>query len=185
MLLPSQLTPRPLPRPNSVQRSPTFQTSTNLSISHHSDRWQQLSPNSLKAPPLPLQPIDMSDPKGDRSLANVDIRLFETGNLADATIVCADRTWKVHKVIVSSRCKWFETAFYGKFAVSTPSHGARDPKQSFACKADAKCGRRLCLARLCWKSRTRISSTSCFASSTPRVSPEMLTFLSLNISLSV
>ncbi|KAI7774373.1 hypothetical protein LA080_008847 [Diaporthe eres] len=58
----------------------------------------------------------MSDPKGDRSLANVDIRLFETGNLADATIVCGDRTWNVHKVIGSSRCKWFETAFYGKFA---------------------------------------------------------------------
>lgn len=61
----------------------------------------------------------MPDPKGDRSLASADIRLFETGILADATVICEDRTWKVHKVIVSSRCKWFETAFYGKFAVGT------------------------------------------------------------------
>lgn len=127
----------------------------------------------------------MSDPKGDRSLANVDIRLFETGNLADATIVCGDRTWKVHKVIVSSRCKWFETAFYGKFAVSTSPIAPWILRNLSFWEADAKCARRLRLARSCWKSRTRISLTSCFATSTLRVSPEMLTFLSMNISLSV
>lgn len=60
----------------------------------------------------------MSHVEGDGTLANADIRLFESGDLADATIVCGDRTWNVHKVIVSSRCKWFKAAFYGNMAVS-------------------------------------------------------------------
>lgn len=59
----------------------------------------------------------MSKPNDSGSLATSDIRLFETGNFADATIVCGDRTWKVHKLILSSRCKWFKAAFYGKLAV--------------------------------------------------------------------
>lgn len=119
----------------------------------------------------------MSEPKGDRSLANVDVRLFETGNLADATIVCGDRTWKVHKVIVSSRCRWFETAFYGKFAVSTLLIALEILSNLSLWEADTKCPRRLSLARSCWKRRTPISSTSCFASFTPRVSFEIETFL--------
>lgn len=52
------------------------------------------------------------------SLANADIHLFETGNLADAIILCGGRFWNVHKVILASRCTWFHTAFYGRFAVS-------------------------------------------------------------------
>lgn len=61
----------------------------------------------------------MSNSGGNGSLANADIRLFESGNLADATIVCGDRTWKVHKIILSSRCKWFKAAFYGQMVAST------------------------------------------------------------------
>lgn len=60
----------------------------------------------------------MSKPNDDGSLAAADVRLFETGNFADATIVCGDRTWKVHKTLLSSRCKWFERAFFGNLAVS-------------------------------------------------------------------
>ncbi|KAG8158237.1 hypothetical protein KVR01_011998 [Diaporthe batatas] len=58
----------------------------------------------------------MSRPNDGGSLDDPDIRLFESGNFADATIVCGDRTWKVHKLILSSRCKWFKAAFYGNMA---------------------------------------------------------------------
>ncbi|KAK7713708.1 hypothetical protein SLS63_012023 [Diaporthe eres] len=58
----------------------------------------------------------MSHLEGEGSLANSDIRLLESGDLADATIVCGDRTWKVHKLILSSRNKWFKKAFFGDFA---------------------------------------------------------------------
>lgn len=61
----------------------------------------------------------MSKSNDNGSLATSDVRLFETGNFADATIVCGDRTWKVHKLILSSRCKWFKAAFHGNLAVST------------------------------------------------------------------
>lgn len=66
----------------------------------------------------------MTHPIGNGDVANgdiatADIRLFESGIFADATVVCGDRTWKVHKVIVGSRCKWFRGAFYGKLAVSS------------------------------------------------------------------
>lgn len=60
----------------------------------------------------------MSNPD-DSSLEDADLRLLESGNFADATIVCGDRTWKVHKLILSSRSKWFSTAFHNEnFAVS-------------------------------------------------------------------
>lgn len=61
----------------------------------------------------------MSKPTGEGGLANADSRLFETGSFADATIVCGERTWKVHKALLSSRCKWFERAFFGNLAVSS------------------------------------------------------------------
>lgn len=60
----------------------------------------------------------MSTPTSEGSLAIADVRLFETGNFADATIVCGDRTWRVHRIILGSRCKWFERAFFGNLAVS-------------------------------------------------------------------
>lgn len=61
----------------------------------------------------------MSKRDGGGSLANADVLLLESGNLADATIVCAHRTWNVHKLILSSRSKWFSTAFNGHLKVST------------------------------------------------------------------
>lgn len=65
-----------------------------------------------------LWALTMPDPNGNDSIANADICLLETGNFADATIVCADRIWNVHKIILGSRCKWFERAFFGNVAVS-------------------------------------------------------------------
>jgi hypothetical protein len=38
-------------------------------------------------------------------------RLLESGNLADAEIICNGRVWKVHKLILRSRCVWFEKVF--------------------------------------------------------------------------
>ncbi|KAK7702611.1 Kelch-like protein 5 [Diaporthe eres] len=61
----------------------------------------------------------MSHLEGEGSLANSDIRLLESGDLADATIVCGDRTWKVHKLILSSRNKWFKAAFHGSMVEAT------------------------------------------------------------------
>lgn len=73
----------------------------------------------------------MSNTNGDGNLVDADIRLFETGDLADATIVCGDRTWNVHKTILGSRCKWFKAAFYGNLAVST-LHSAIESLRSLA-----------------------------------------------------
>lgn len=67
--------------------------------------------NLFKTSPLVHQKLKMSNPKRDCSIADADIRLLETGNLADATIVCGDRTWNVHRVILTPRCQWFKTAF--------------------------------------------------------------------------
>lgn len=73
----------------------------------------------LSASPSSHQHLKMPRPNGDGKLSEADTQLFESGNFADATIVCGDRTWKVHKLILSSRCKWFKAAFYGNMAVST------------------------------------------------------------------
>ncbi|KAH8767336.1 hypothetical protein F5883DRAFT_670715 [Diaporthe sp. PMI_573] len=63
----------------------------------------------------------MSELNGGGSLDGADLVLFETGNLADATVVCGDRTWNVHKVILASRCRWFKAAFYGNMAEAVSS----------------------------------------------------------------
>jgi hypothetical protein len=60
----------------------------------------------------------MPEADGDGGLFKADTSLFESGYFADATIVCGDRTWKVHKLILGSRCKWFKAAFFGNMAVS-------------------------------------------------------------------
>lgn len=43
--------------------------------------------------------------------SNVDYSLLKSGNFADAEIFCNGMTWKVHKLILRSRCRWFEKAF--------------------------------------------------------------------------
>jgi hypothetical protein len=40
--------------------------------------------------------------------------LLETGNFADATIICVKKEWKVHKTILCPRSKWFADAFDDK-----------------------------------------------------------------------
>jgi len=49
----------------------------------------------------------------DVSLTIVD-SLLETGNFADATIICVKKEWKVHKTILCPRSKWFADAFDDK-----------------------------------------------------------------------
>lgn len=53
-----------------------------------------------------------------------DLELLETGLLADATITCGDRTWKVHKSIIY-RCEWFKKAFNGNFEVNSAQMATR------------------------------------------------------------
>lgn len=52
-------------------------------------------------------------------LMSRDLELLESGVLADATITCGDKTWKVHKNIIR-RCDWFNKAFSGNFKVNSP-----------------------------------------------------------------
>lgn len=47
-----------------------------------------------------------------------DLDLLASGLFVDATITCGERTWKVHKIIVS-RCDWFKKAFAGNFKVNS------------------------------------------------------------------
>ncbi|KAK6849447.1 hypothetical protein PG995_013280 [Apiospora arundinis] len=46
---------------------------------------------------------------------NVNLEFFQSGKFADAQIECDGRTWAVHRVIMSSRSKWFAKAFGGGF----------------------------------------------------------------------
>lgn len=46
-----------------------------------------------------------------------DLKLLESGNFADVTVTCGDKSWKVHKIILCSRSKWFEKALTGGFKV--------------------------------------------------------------------
>lgn len=48
-----------------------------------------------------------------------DIQLLKTGNLADGTIKCNGRTWKVHRILLASRLQFFKAAFYGDFSVGS------------------------------------------------------------------
>ncbi|KAK0713555.1 hypothetical protein B0T26DRAFT_753646 [Lasiosphaeria miniovina] len=41
--------------------------------------------------------------------------LLESGNFADAEIMCAKHKWKVHKTILCTRCKWFLKAFADQY----------------------------------------------------------------------
>lgn len=51
-----------------------------------------------------------------------DVELLKTGLLADATITCGERTWKVHKSIIY-RSEWFDKAFNGNFEVQFCANG--------------------------------------------------------------
>lgn len=49
--------------------------------------------------------------------ADLNYRLLKSGNFADAEIVCNETKWKVHKLILRSRCPWFEKAFKNDWQV--------------------------------------------------------------------
>ncbi|KAL2277604.1 hypothetical protein FJTKL_15350 [Diaporthe vaccinii] len=50
----------------------------------------------------------------------IDIELLRTGNLADGTVKCNGRTWKVHRLLLASRLKFFKAAFFGSFKAPSP-----------------------------------------------------------------
>lgn len=51
--------------------------------------------------------------------ANSANRLLETGDLSDFSVVCGDRTWKVHKFILCS-IEYFNKLIASGFRVFTP-----------------------------------------------------------------
>lgn len=58
--------------------------------------------------------IPNPDNSNHRFLPN-DIMLLETANFADAVIICGQKSWNVHKIIICSRCDWFRKALDGNF----------------------------------------------------------------------
>ncbi|RYP04818.1 hypothetical protein DL765_010047 [Monosporascus sp. GIB2] len=47
-----------------------------------------------------------------------DLGLLRSGELSDATIICKDRTFAVHRSILCSRSEWFRAALNGPFVLS-------------------------------------------------------------------
>ncbi|KAG6353621.1 hypothetical protein INS49_005329 [Diaporthe citri] len=60
----------------------------------------------------------MSEPNRP-DFREIDIQLLQTGNLADGTVKCKGRTWKVHRMLLASRLNFFKGAFYGSFVEAT------------------------------------------------------------------
>lgn len=58
----------------------------------------------------------------DASLRASNLKLLETGNFADAELICGGKTFKIHKAVVCTRSVWFEKALTGGFAVRTITH---------------------------------------------------------------
>lgn len=56
---------------------------------------------------------------GNTDFRKNDLELLQTGILADGTVNCQGRTWKVHKALLASRLKFFKAAFCGSFEVHT------------------------------------------------------------------
>ncbi|RYP17050.1 hypothetical protein DL765_004749 [Monosporascus sp. GIB2] len=50
-----------------------------------------------------------------------DEKLLTSGNLSDVEVRCGDKSWKLHKLILSSRCAWFDKALNGKFMEANTS----------------------------------------------------------------
>lgn len=53
----------------------------------------------------------------DADLRASDLKLLETGNFADAEIICQGKTFKIHKAVVCTRSVWFDKALNGPFEV--------------------------------------------------------------------
>ncbi|KAK0648059.1 hypothetical protein B0T16DRAFT_444245 [Cercophora newfieldiana] len=50
---------------------------------------------------------------------NSDLELLQSGKFADASVICGNKTWPVHKTILCPRSKWFERA------LSNPDEGGQ------------------------------------------------------------
>lgn len=46
-----------------------------------------------------------------------DLKLLESGNFADVTVTCGTKTWKLHKLILCSRSRFFGKALTGHYQV--------------------------------------------------------------------
>lgn len=46
-----------------------------------------------------------------------DLKLLESGNFADVTVTCGARTWKLHKLILCSRSRFFDKALSAPYKV--------------------------------------------------------------------
>ncbi|RYP72574.1 hypothetical protein DL770_007954 [Monosporascus sp. CRB-9-2] len=59
----------------------------------------------------------MASTKSDRlgTFVRHDEKLLTGGNHSDVEVRCGDKSWKLHKLILSSRCAWFDKALNGKF----------------------------------------------------------------------
>ncbi|KAL1869161.1 hypothetical protein Daus18300_005698 [Diaporthe australafricana] len=44
-----------------------------------------------------------------------DLDLLQSGYFADVEVVCGDRVWNCHRVILASRSVWFRKALSGSF----------------------------------------------------------------------
>ena len=49
--------------------------------------------------------------------ANIMPSLFDSGNFSDFVINCKTKTWKVHKAVLCTQSKFFESACHGSFIV--------------------------------------------------------------------
>lgn len=56
------------------------------------------------------------------------MKLLETGNFADAELICGDKTFKIHKSVVCTRSVWFERALTGGFEASRRLASAKSLK---------------------------------------------------------
>lgn len=65
----------------------------------------------------------------DADLRASNMKLLETGNFADAELICGGKTFKIHKSVVCTRSVWFEKALAGGFEASTSRASAKPPKQ--------------------------------------------------------
>ncbi|KAI0007018.1 hypothetical protein F4779DRAFT_619991 [Xylariaceae sp. FL0662B] len=52
---------------------------------------------------------------GSSRFGSHDESLLTSGFFSDVKVQCGAQTWKLHKVILSSRCAWFNKALNGKF----------------------------------------------------------------------
>ncbi|KAK7745813.1 hypothetical protein SLS53_002530 [Cytospora paraplurivora] len=54
-------------------------------------------------------------------LGRDNLKLFESGFLSDAQVICKERTWNVHKLILCGRSTWFKKALTGGWSETASS----------------------------------------------------------------